>query len=341
MTAERKLLIATVLVAFGLVAWYRSHVLTPPDPVPTEPARIVVVTAGTGPFWEAAIRGAEAAAAALNATLDVKSPEHNESLEEQESLLDNLDLSKVDGIAMSPLDGVKQAEKIDALVEKVKVVTFDADAPNSNRHSHVGTSNFSAGRVCARLVGEAIPDGGKIAVFLATSTKENLLDRKGGLQEMIGRMADDDEEGQNNPKYQIVEFSEDRGNLDVCVANFQRILAEEPDLRCVVGLNSYQGAALAKAIAAEGKTDAIRVVCFDANEETLAEVEKGTIYATIAQDPYKFGHEAISILVSMCRDDSLAVPIVGRGSTYLGVEPLKKEDVAEFRTRLQTRQTGS
>ena len=36
-----------------------------------------------------------------------------------------------------------------------------------------------AGRVCARLVGEALPDGGKLAVFLATSTKENLLDRKG------------------------------------------------------------------------------------------------------------------------------------------------------------------
>ncbi|HMQ28077.1 MAG TPA: acetyl-CoA C-acyltransferase, partial [Acidimicrobiales bacterium] len=52
-------------------------------------------------------------------------------------------------------------------------------------------SNFSAGRTCARLVGEALPRGGKVAVLLINQTQENLIERKSGFAERIEQMSDD------------------------------------------------------------------------------------------------------------------------------------------------------
>jgi ribose transport system substrate-binding protein len=50
------------------------------------------------------------------------------------------------------------------------VVTQDSDAPTSNRTCYIGTDNVEAGRQAGRLVKEAIPQGGKIMVFVGVST---------------------------------------------------------------------------------------------------------------------------------------------------------------------------
>ena len=75
---------------------------------------------------------------------------------------------------------------------------------------------------------DAIPDGGKIAVLVANSTKENIIDRKGAFQERIAQFADDtDDEEWRSAKYTIVGFYEDGGNAEKCAENIRNVLKAE------------------------------------------------------------------------------------------------------------------
>lgn len=333
MSNDRKALIVVLLLAFGAVMWIRGSVYSEP---PTPPApNLVFVTGGSGAYWQATIDGAEAAAKEFKAKLLVKQPSKNDNVDAQLAVLKDLDPQSLDGMAISPIDATAEGEAINRLCESLRVVTYDSDAPDTRRMSHVGTSNFSAGRTCARLVGEAMPEGGKIAVFLSTVTKENISDRKGGFAERIAAMADD-EEGVDE-KYSIVGYVEDQGNDDSTREQLRKLLSDHPDMGCLVALNARIGPLLLDELAALDKLGSVKLVTFDANDETLDGIEQGHIYATIAQDPYKFGYEAVNMLVQLCQGEGVSLPIVGNSSVYVGTEAVTKEKVSEFRQRLASR----
>jgi ribose transport system substrate-binding protein len=190
-------------------------------------------------------------------------------------------------------------------------------------------------------VSEALPDGGKIAVLLANQTKENLIDRKGGFRERINQMSDDTEDSANTSKYIIMGYYEDGGSDKKCGQNIRDVLAENADLACFVGMNSRHGPVLLKVLGEMNKLGQIKLVTFDAADETLNGIEKGYIYATIAQDPYNFGFEAVKTLSELCHGHGTDLPIVGKGSNYVGAEAIRQENLEKFRGLLRARQEAA
>lgn len=338
MTGDSSKLWVLGVVAIVGALGYRAVVFREPAKAP--PARVLFVSGGEGPYWQSAIAGAKAAAESNNVKLTVETVTKTEDLDEQMAILRDLDPTKVDGLAISPIDPERQTHQLNDIARQVKLVTYDSDAPLSERHNHVGTSNFSAGRVCARLVSEAIPNGGKIAVILANSTKANMIERKSGFAERIAQYSDDTEEGAE-PKYTVVGYYEDNGNDEKCAQIVGDLVTKEPDLACILALNARHGPLLIKELQALEKLDQIKLVTFDASEETLKGIEEGQIFATIAQDPYNYGFEAVSMLVKLCQGEETNMPIVGRGSVYVGAEAIKKENLAAFRKRLEARQQSA
>jgi ribose transport system substrate-binding protein len=240
-----------------------------------------------------------------------------------------------DGVALSPVDARSQTHWINKLSDVTNVVTFDTDAELSDRQSHVGASNFSAGRACARIVGEALPEGGKVAILIANQTQENLIDRKGGFQENLSRLANDVEDESSGPRLTIVAFLEDGGDDKKCAENIRQTLEEHPDLDAFVGLNARHGPVLLDVLGELDKLDEIKLVTFDATPATLDGIAAGHIYATIAQDQFKYGYEAVKILATLAHGDDTAIPIVGRGSNYIGFEAVTQENLEEFRSRIR------
>ena len=96
-------------------------------------------------------------------------------------------------------------------------------------------------------------NGGKIAVLVANSTKENIIDRKGAFQERIGQFADDDIKEGDPLKYTIVGFYEDGGSDEKCAANIREALKQHPDLACIVGMNAQHGPTLLKVLKEDGQ----------------------------------------------------------------------------------------
>ncbi len=321
------------VLAIVAAAGYRAYVTRTPAVITP---KLMFVTGGSGPYWQTTVDGAKAAAKELAVDLQVEMPAEEESLQQQTEILTRAEAAKVGGIAVSPLDAEGQTHVINQMVRNSYVVTFDSDAPLSDRLGFVGTNNFSAGGVCARMVNEALPNGGKVVVLMANMTKDNLLDRKNGFQERMAQYADD-VEASKPPKYEIVGFLVDEGNSEKCAQNIRDILKQHPDLACFVGLNSLHGPTLLKVLQEENKLGKVQLVTFDVEAETLDGIEAGHIFASIAQDPYNFGFEAVRMLSELCRGKTVNLPIVGKGSIYLGAEPIRKENLQDFRTRLSSR----
>ena len=90
-----------------------------------------------------------------------------------------------------------------------------------------------------------------------------------------------------------------------------------------------------------GQLGKIKLVTFDFDDATLDGVEQEYIFATIAQDPYKYGMEAVNTLVNLCQGEGTDLPIVGRGRINYPVEAIRQENLQEFRDAIRQREKAA
>lgn len=324
------------IFAIGAALWYRSQVFQDRAPTTTNP-KLAFVTGGSGPYWQLTAAGARAAQLEYGCDLEVEMPEDEENLQQQMAILTQLQFDELDGVALSPLDADGQTPFINRVQQQTNVVTFDSDAPLSARRGHVGTSNYGAGVTCAELVQEALGEGGKVLVLLANLTKENLIDRKSGFEEVIRRNVAAKSLEEETPDLNLIGFLTDEGDVEKVKENIITALAEHPDLACIVGMNAMHGPIIVDTLKSNDRIANVTIVAFDEEEGTLAGIEAGHIYATIAQDPYKYGFETIRLLCSLHRQGGSEVPIVGGGTVNILAEPIRQENLQAFRDKLRSR----
>ena len=273
-----------LLVACILIYGFWSYSQSLPSTPSTTESKVLLVTSGPGPYWEAVQAGAEAAAKELNVNVEVRMPKQRESLEGQMQILSTLTPSDWEGIAISPLDAEQQTRLINQLARETKVLTFDSDAPLANTLGYVGTSNYGAGKLAAELVHQALPEGGKIAVMMANNTKANLLNRKNGFEENIHRLLPGDTAGALG-EYTIVDYLVDEGNDERAAELVRQVFQDHPDLACIVAMNAQHGPILMRLREELDKLGEVALITFDHDEATLQGISDGHIFATIAQDP--------------------------------------------------------
>ena len=78
----------------------------------------------------------------------------------------------------------------------------------------------------------------------------------------------------------IVDVRTDETDRVRAKTNVQDTLVKYPDIAGLVGLWSYNGPAIAGAVKQANAQGKVKIICFDEEEETLAGVKDGTIYAT-------------------------------------------------------------
>ena len=330
MSNKRSWVWGLVVVAVAAVALYRQSVFGEPAPPPT--TNIAFITGGSSPYWELTVAGAKAAANEYDAKLEVLMPEKSEDLDEQSQILINLDKTNLDGIAISPLSAESQTKLINNLTPTTPIVTFDSDAPLSTRRYYVGTSNYGAGKMCHQLIAEALPEGGKVAVLVATLTKYNNQERKTGFEEAIAESVN---MGAQKPIV-LAELLEDEGNAEKVGENVRQALTANEDLAGLVLMNSYHGPLVLEALKELDKLGQIKVVAFDQDDETLNGVAEGTIHATVVQDPYMYGYEAVRMLTKLHSGTDVG-PIVGGGVVNVPCEALHQDDIEAFRQKTKDR----
>ena len=347
-TPTRVILLLGIVACIAAAILYRSAQSTD-APVPEETTRIALFAAHADPFWEIVAAGARRSAKEHHAALEVKLPVAGEDVESQTRELIQLDRKKFDGIAISPRKPEEQTRLISQLAADLFVVTVDNDAPQSVRHCYVGTNNHSAGRMAVELIQRALPDGGKIALFVGDNERQNARDRRQAIISQLSGVEDDPraqevalDEPIDTGKYTIVATYLDGGDPKAAVSNVKQAIHDHPDLECLVALYDYDGPACHQALSEAGKLGKVKIVAFDENEPTLKGIEDGEIVGTVVQDPFLYGYEAVRVLTQMHNDSTmLSVPKRASGSILISCAIVDRDNIGEFRRQLESRLASS
>lgn len=329
-TTRASVWISLVALTVAILS-YRTATQTAPI---SKPARVLFLAGGDSPFWQLTAAGAKAAAQQFDVELTVQLPTKGQT--EQSERLAGVSAEEFDCVAVSPSAPQVQGDLLRKLSQQVHLLTFDSDAPASNRLCYVGTDNYSAGRLAAQLVKQAAPKGGKVALLAPDSVKDNALLRVQGFRDEINRVPAADSEGEA-PSYEVLGPLEDGINADRCRENVSKTLSDHPDVVAFVGLFSYHGPALLNELKELEPAARPAIVAFDEEEAVLQAVEKGQVFATVVQDPFKYGYESVRMLAAIHGGHAVEIPIAGGGSLFLPCEAIRSDNVAAFRKRLESR----
>ncbi len=283
---------------------------------------LAFLTNNAASFWTIARRGCEEAEKELgNVKVDFRIPSSAQAAE-QKRILDDLLAMGVDGIAVSPIDPANQTRDLNNVASQTLLITHDSDAPDSDRVCYIGTDNRAAGRQAGELIKEAIPEGGKIMVFVGKRDAQNAQERYQGILEAI--------KGSN---VEVIDLRTDDTDMVRAKNNAKDTLVKYPDVACLVGLWNYNGPAILSAVKDADLVGKVKIVCFDEEEDVLAGVADGAIYATVVQQPFEFGKQAITSMAKYLRGDKSVFP-----ENKIHIIPtltIKKDNVADFQARMK------
>lgn len=282
---------------------------------------IAFVTNNASDYWTIARKGTEAAQQKLpNVDVQFVMPSDGTAAT-QKTDVDQLLAKGVQGIAISPVDPANQTQMLNDAASKAVLITQDSDAPLSNRACYVGTDNHAAGVLAGNMMKEALPQGGKIMLFVGVRDAQNAKDREQGIRDAL--------KGSN---IQILDVRTDNTDRAKAKSNVSDTLVKYPDIAGLMGLWSYNGPAILSAVQDANKVGKVKIVCFDEEDATLAGVKSGAIYATVVQQPYQIGYQAVDMLAKYIGGDKSVIP--ASKTDYIPVQALKQGDVDAYQAKL-------
>ena len=288
---------------------------------------LVMVPKLVHPFYEPCYEGFKAAGEHYGVRTAFEAPS-NAEIELQVKVIENLISRGVDAIAISATDDTGLTGVVEEAVQAgIKVITFDADAPSTQRLCYVGTNNRAAGRTAGEKMVDLLgPQGGKVALLLATLGAPNLLERAEEFQKVF--------DGAGS-KYQIAAVEGFETDLAQAVSKTEALLQTHPDMRAFFGISAYGGPASATVLKEQGKAGKIIVGGFDDLEETLNGIRDESIQYTLVQKTFNMGWISVEMLLKALKGETLpenydtGVIIVTKDNVDSYMEEMKKEVLSD------------
>jgi ribose transport system substrate-binding protein len=284
--------------------------------------KLAFVTNNPSQFWKIAAGGIKKYEQEAKVQVDIKMPAG--SPEAQNEMLQNLASQGYDAVSVSVVAPNDQVGVLNKVAEKTNLITFDSDAPKSNRLLYIGTNNYDAGKMAGAEVVKLLPNGGKIAFFVGMLGADNATQRFKGIQDTIAGKG-----------IEIVDKREDNTDRAKARSNVEDMINAHSDLSMCIGLWNYNGPAIAAAIEALGKKGKVLAVVFDEDDGTLDGVANGTIQATIVQKPFEFGYLSSKWMHDLATKGQTAKASLP--PTHIidtGVQVIRKDNVADFKVKL-------
>jgi ribose transport system substrate-binding protein len=283
--------------------------------------KLAFVTNNTADFWTIARKGVEKADAEMtDVSADFRLASEPPAAE-QKRIIDDLLAKGIDGIAISPADPKNQIALLNDAAGKALVFTQDSDAPESNRACYIGTDNVAAGRQAGELIKEVLPSGGKVMLFVGQLDAQNARERIQGIKEVL-----------MGTKVEIIDTRTDDGDAVRAKANVSDVIVRYPDVKALVGLWSYNGPAILSAVKDAKKSNQIKIVAFDEDPQTLAGIQEGSIHATVVQQPYEFGYQAIKLMTQVLKGDKSVIP--GNKQIIIPTLVVNRANVEDFTKKI-------
>ena len=295
------------------------------------------VTNGISDFWVIAEKGAQDGADSMGVEVSVQMPP--EGTADQKRMIQDLLARGIAGIAVSPIDPANQGDILNEIARNTRYITHDSDAPDTDRELYIGMDNYTAGRMCGKLVKEALPDGGEVMIFVGRLGQLNADQRRQGvIDELLDRSFDPERRDPNagpivGDKYTILDTRTDQFDFARAKSQAEDAIAKYPELDAMVGLFGYNPPKCLEAVKEAGKEGQIKIIAFDEEDDTLQAIKDGYMQGTIVQNPYRYGFESVRVLANLARGDESVIP----ENKFIDIpaRSITAENVDEFWTELK------
>jgi ribose transport system substrate-binding protein len=252
------------------------------------------------PVFNYAKVGAEREAARLgNVDVIWRAPETADQLRQKE-ILESFITQKVDGIAISCLNGDFLTETINRAVDAgIPVTTWDADAPKSKRLAFYGVDDFASGRILAEQAVSLLGGKGKIAIITSVGAS-NLQRRLDGVKEVLSQHKD-------MPVVEVYDIKEDPVHCaEIIAAGTNRY----PDLAAWISVGGWPVFTRNALAAVPAGT---KVISFDTIPPAPDLLKEGKVQVLLGQKYFGWGSESVRLLSDIKAGKRPASPIIDSG----------------------------
>lgn len=273
--------------------------------------RIIFLTNGDDPFWDACNAGLQEGAKRSDVAADgwtvVMEKNSGGAAGQIEKLRQFGTQSDIAAVAISAVDAdnpviVEEMKKLQA--KGVKVITVDGDINRERfpdaRPYYIGTDNIVAGRVLGTAAKEILKSRGKesggYVQFSGYNDNDNARSRMNGFKEAVGEA------------YTEIDRMPDAMNKDKARENVRNALTNHGDqIVALVGIWAYNAPAIAEVVTERSVRDKTTVITVDAQAIAVENMSEGKIDAMVVQNPFMMGVETVRLLKAMLKEDQATI----------------------------------
>ena len=238
------------------------------------------------PVFDYAKQGAERAAKELgNVEVIWRGPETGDQLKQKE-ILETFITQRVDGIAISCLNGDFLTETINRAIDAgIPVVTWDADAPSSKRLAFYGVDDKAAGRIMGEEAVKLLNGKGTVAL-MTTIGATNLQRRLDGVTEVLAK----------HPGIKIIETFDVKEDTVKAAELIATGTNRYPNLGAWISVGGWP-VFTRNALAPVPKSTF--VVAFDTIQPAPELLKEGKVQILIGQKYFGWGEEPVKMLANI------------------------------------------
>ena len=170
----------------------------------------------------------------------------------------------------------------------VPTVVDDGDLPNSKRISYIGTNWTGIGEAQAKAMMAKLPNGGKIAVTSIINAG-NMREGVKGFTDYIAK--------NGGGKFTVVASEDDNGDASKAAEVTASLLAANPDIAGIAGMDSESGAGIIRALQEAGKKPGdVVVTAMEQTPDFFKNAKEGWAAGIIVQNRELFIYYAVRTL---------------------------------------------
>jgi ribose transport system substrate-binding protein len=242
----------------------------------------------------------------------------------QKEILESAITQKVDGIAISSLNGDFLTETINKAIDAgIPVVTWDSDAPKSKRYAFYGVDDLASGRIMGEEAVRLLGGKGKVAIITSMGAT-NLQRRLDGIKEGLAKA----------PGIQIVEVFDIKEDTVRCAELIATGTNRYPDLAAWLSTGGWP-------VFTRNATAAIdpaktKVISFDTIQPALDLLREGKVTVLLGQKYFGWGSESVKLLYDITHGKMPSSAIIDSG-----VDLVTKENVDDYVSKWKKMESGS
>jgi len=241
----------------------------------------------------------------------------------QKEILESYITQRVDGIAISALNGDFLTDTINrAMAAGIPVVTWDSDAPKSNRIAFYGVDDLASGRIMGEQAIKLLNGKGKVAIITSVGAT-NLQRRLDGVKEALAKA----------PGIEIVETFDIKEDVVRTAEIMSTGTRRYPDLGAWLSVGGWP--VFTRNATASVDPSKTKVISFDTIQPALDLLREGKVTVLLGQKYFGWGSEPVQILYDYKHGKKPTTPIIDSG-----VDVVTKDNVDEYEAQFKKMASG-